>query len=104
MWKRHPDVVSGLILEGASSGIPTCEERDLRRESDEELAQLLIEDGIEAARLCVTNIIAAVKTGLEGDWRAFDRDVGLDGPFVYFDCLNHVSVGLVVWISSGVGV
>ena len=48
VWKRHPDVVSGLILEGTSSGIPTCEERDLRRESDEELAQLLIEDGIEA--------------------------------------------------------
>jgi 2-succinyl-6-hydroxy-2,4-cyclohexadiene-1-carboxylate synthase len=48
VWKRHPDVVSGLILEGASSGIATCEERNLRRESDEALAQLLVEDGIEA--------------------------------------------------------
>jgi len=48
VWKRHPDIVSGLILEGASPGIPTCKERNLRRQSDETLAQLLIEDGIEA--------------------------------------------------------
>ena len=37
------------------------------------------EDGIEAARLCVINIIAAVKTGLEGDWSKLDSFVKLTG-------------------------
>ena len=40
---------------------------------------ITIEDGIEAARLCVTNIIAAVKTGLEGDWSKLDSFVKLTG-------------------------
>ena len=44
-----------------------------------------VEDGIKAARLCVTNIIAAVKTGLEGDWSKLDSFVKLTG---YVNCQN----------------
>ena len=42
-------------------------------------SDITIEDGIKAARLCVTNIIAAVKTGLEGDWSKLDSFVKLTG-------------------------
>ena len=42
-------------------------------------SDITIEDGIEAASLCVTNIIAAVKTGLEGDWSKLDSFVKLTG-------------------------
>ena len=42
-------------------------------------SDITIDDGIEAARLCVTNIIAAVKTGLEGDWSKLDSFVKLTG-------------------------
>ena len=42
-------------------------------------SDITIEDGIEAARLCVTNIIAAVKIGLEGDWSQLDSFVKLTG-------------------------
>ena len=37
------------------------------------------EDGIKAARLCVINIIAAVKNGLEGNWDKLDSFVKLTG-------------------------
>ncbi len=42
-------------------------------------SDITLEDGIEAARLCVINIIAAVKTGLEGDWGKLDSFVKLTG-------------------------
>ncbi|MBT5783122.1 MAG: RidA family protein [Candidatus Marinimicrobia bacterium] len=42
-------------------------------------SDVTVEDGIKAARLCVTNIIAAVKTGLEGDWDKLDSFVKLTG-------------------------
>ena len=42
-------------------------------------SDITIEDGIKAARLCVTNIIAVVKTGLEGDWDKLDSFVKLTG-------------------------
>ena len=42
-------------------------------------SDISIEDGIEAAKLCVINIIAAVKTGLEGDWNKLDCFVKLTG-------------------------
>ena len=42
-------------------------------------SDITIEDGIKAARLCVTNIIAVVKTGLEGDWGKLDSFVKLTG-------------------------
>ena len=42
-------------------------------------SDITIEDGIEAAKLCVINIIAAVKTGLEGDWNKLDSFVKLTG-------------------------
>ena len=42
-------------------------------------SDVTVEDGIKAARLCVTNIIAAVKTGLEGDWAKLDSFVKLTG-------------------------
>ena len=42
-------------------------------------SDISVEDGIEAARLCVINIIAAVKTGLEGDWSKLDSFVKLTG-------------------------
>ena len=38
-----------------------------------------IEEGVEAAKLCVINIIAALKTGLEGDWDKLDSFVKLTG-------------------------
>ena len=37
------------------------------------------EDAIKAARLCVINIIAAVKNGLEGNWDKLDSFVKLTG-------------------------
>ena len=46
-------------------------------------SDISVEDGIEAARLCVINIIAAVKTGLEGDWSKLDNFVKLTG---YVNC------------------
>ena len=46
-------------------------------------SDISVEDGIEAARLCVINIIAAVKTGLEGDWNKLDSFVKLTG---YVNC------------------
>ena len=46
-------------------------------------SDISVEDGIEAARLCVINIIAAVKTGLEGDWSKLDSFVKLTG---YVNC------------------
>ena len=42
-------------------------------------SDITVEDGIEAAKLCVANIIAAVKTGLEGDWSKLDSFVKLTG-------------------------
>ena len=46
-------------------------------------SDISVEDGIKAARLCVTNIIAAIKTGLEGDWNKLDSFVKLTG---YVNC------------------
>ena len=46
-------------------------------------SDISVEDGIEAAKLCVINIIAAVKTGLEGDWSKLDNFVKLTG---YVNC------------------
>ena len=43
------------------------------------VSDITIEVGIEAAKLCVINIIAAVKTGLEGDWNKLDSFVKLTG-------------------------
>ncbi len=42
-------------------------------------SDISIEEGIEAAKLCVINIIAALKTGLEGDWDKLDCFVKLTG-------------------------
>ena len=49
-------------------------------------SEISIEDGIEAAKLCVINIIAAVKTGLEGDWNKLDSFVKLTG---YVNCQDN---------------
>ena len=38
-----------------------------------------VEDGIEAAKLCCINIIAAVKTGLDGDWDKLENFIKLNG-------------------------
>ena len=46
-------------------------------------SDISVEDAIEAAKLCVINIIAAVKTGLEGDWSKLDSFVKLTG---YVNC------------------
>ena len=48
-------------------------------------ADITIEDGIEAAKLCVINIIAGVKTGIEGNWDKLDSFVKLTG---YVNCQN----------------
>ena len=42
-------------------------------------SDISIEEGIEAAKLCVINIIAALKTGLEGDWDKLDSFFKLTG-------------------------
>ena len=42
-------------------------------------SDISIEEGIEAAKLCVINIIAALKTGLEGDWDKLDSFIKLTG-------------------------
>ena len=42
-------------------------------------SEITTEDGIKAAKLCVINIIAAVKTGLEGDWDRLASFVKLTG-------------------------
>ena len=48
-------------------------------------SDITVEDGIEAAKLCVINIIAGVKTGIEGDWDKLDSFVKLTG---YVNCQN----------------
>ena len=42
-------------------------------------SDISIEEGVEAAKLCVINIIAALKTGLESDWDKLDSFVKLTG-------------------------
>ena len=42
-------------------------------------SDITVEDGIDAAKLCVINIIAAVKKGLDGDWDKLDSFVTLTG-------------------------
>ena len=49
-------------------------------------SDISIEEGIEAAKLCVINIIAALKTGLEGDWDKLDSFVKLTG---YVNCQDN---------------
>ena len=49
-------------------------------------SDITVEDGIEAAKLCVLNIIAGVKTGIEGDWDKLDSFVKLTG---YVNCQNN---------------
>ena len=46
-------------------------------------ADISVEHGIEAAKLCVINILAAVKTGLDADWNKLDSFVKLTG---YVNC------------------
>ena len=45
-----------------------------------------VENGIEAAKLCVINIIAVVKTGLDGDWDKLDSFVKLTG---FVNCMDN---------------
>ena len=45
---HRPDVVSALVLEGATPGLATAEERTARVAADEAIAQRLDRDGIEA--------------------------------------------------------
>ena len=49
-------------------------------------ADITVEDGIEAAKLCVINIIAGVKTGIKGDWNKLDSFVKLTG---YVNCQDN---------------
>ncbi len=49
-------------------------------------SDITTEEGVEAAKLCVINIIAAVKTGLEGDWDKLESFVKLTG---YVNCQNN---------------
>ena len=49
-------------------------------------SDITVEDGIEAAKLCVINIIAAVNTGLKGDWDKLDSFVKLTG---YVNCQDN---------------
>ena len=49
-------------------------------------SDITVEDGIEAAKLCVINIIAAVKTALDGDWDKLDSFVKLTG---YVNCRDN---------------
>ena len=47
---------------------------------------ITVEDGIKAAKLCVINVISAVKTGLNGDWNKLDSFVKLTG---YVNCHDN---------------
>ena len=49
-------------------------------------SDITVDDGIEAAKLCVINIIAAVKTGLDGDWDKLDSFVKLTG---FVNCMDN---------------
>ncbi len=49
-------------------------------------SDITVEDGIDAAKLCVINIIAAVKKGLDGDWDKLDSFVKLTG---YVNCQDN---------------
>jgi len=49
-------------------------------------SDISVEDGIEAAKLCVINIIAAVNTSLKGDWNKLDSFVKLTG---YVNCQDN---------------
>ena len=48
-------------------------------------SDVTIDDGISAAKLCCINIIAALKTGLDGDWEKLDTFVKLTG---FVNCDN----------------
>ena len=48
-------------------------------------SDVTIDDGISAAKLCCINIIAALKTGLDGDWEKLDTFVKLTG---FVNCNN----------------
>ena len=45
-----------------------------------------VQDGVEAAKLCVINIIAGIKTGIKGDWHKLDSFVKLTG---YVNCQDN---------------
>lgn len=45
---RHPEAVSALVLEGASPGLPTQEERAERAAADEALARRIETEGLDA--------------------------------------------------------
>ncbi|MDA1239923.1 MAG: 2-succinyl-6-hydroxy-2,4-cyclohexadiene-1-carboxylate synthase [Chloroflexi bacterium] len=45
---RHPEAVAALVVEGASPGLATVEEREARIEADERLARLAEDEGLEA--------------------------------------------------------
>ena len=47
---------------------------------------ITVQDGVEAAKLCIINIIAGVKTGIKGDWDKLDSFVKLTG---YVNCQNN---------------
>ena len=49
-------------------------------------ADITVQDGVEAAKLCVINIIAGVKTGIKGDWNKLDSFVKLTG---YVNCQDN---------------
>ena len=49
-------------------------------------SDISIEEGVEAAKLCVINIIAALKAGLEDDWDKLDSFVKLTG---FVNCLDN---------------
>ena len=49
-------------------------------------ADISVEHGIEAAKLCVINILAAVKNGIDADWDKLDSFVKLTG---FVNCLDN---------------
>ncbi len=45
---RHPDLVRSSVLIGATAGIVSDAERDIRRRTDDDLAEEILEGGVEA--------------------------------------------------------
>jgi len=107
---HHPEVVSALILEGATPGLATAEERAERVAADEALAQRLEHEGLEAFVDFWQSISLwdSQRHTLSGQQRAALRRGRLgQNPLGLANSLRGMGTGAQEWVGdrlSGVGV
>lgn len=91
----HPERIAGLVLESTSPGLPTAEEREVRRASDETLAARIDERGIEAFVDYWSELpLFATQRQLPSDVRALMRRRRLENrPAALAACLRGMGTG-----------